>query len=237
MKGERVGGEAELFGNLPGRHPIRTGLDKQPEDFKAVFLGERRQRGDSIQCFHISTNIESFKDSQGRIGPQSRGQCLYYRDFLLTGGRRLCNYGGVESRSVKDAFREGIPECGASAVPAGGRIRSAPGRLGHHVSRHYDRGARCVAGLGQAMMGNTHRTASQETWPEPSPGDDNSLGREPRWNAGRRARCGFSASRIDGCGGWTSAVPAFRFLFAPAAKGRERIAPLPFVGGRLTQRT
>jgi hypothetical protein len=38
-------------------------------------------------------------------------------------------------------LREGIPEVGASAVPAGGRIRSAPGRLGHHACRHYDRRA------------------------------------------------------------------------------------------------
>src|SRR4029077_12485278 len=30
----------------------------------------------------------------------------------------------------------------------------APGRLGHHVSRHYDRGGRCFPGLGQAKAGN-----------------------------------------------------------------------------------
>ena len=46
----------------------------------------------------------------------------------------ICHYSGysqrIEARSVKDAFREGIPEVGASAVPAGGvtnRSRAASG--------------------------------------------------------------------------------------------------------------
>src|ERR1700689_5322550 len=38
-----------------------------------------------------------------------------------------------------------LPGGGASAVPAGGKIHSAPGRLGHHACRHYDRRARCFA--------------------------------------------------------------------------------------------
>jgi hypothetical protein len=33
-------------------------------------------------------------------------------------------------------------------------LQSAPGRLGYHVSRHYDRGGRCIPGLGQAKAGN-----------------------------------------------------------------------------------
>jgi hypothetical protein len=33
-------------------------------------------------------------------------------------------------------------------------LQSAPGRLGYHVSRHYDRGGRCFPGLGQAKAGN-----------------------------------------------------------------------------------
>ena len=33
-------------------------------------------------------------------------------------------------------------------------LQPAPGRLGHHVSRHYDRGGRCIPGLGQAKAGN-----------------------------------------------------------------------------------
>ena len=35
-------------------------------------------------------------------------------------------------------------------------LQAAPGRLGHHVSRHYDRGGRCFPGLGQAKAGNAH---------------------------------------------------------------------------------
>jgi hypothetical protein len=46
MKGERVGSEAELFGNLPGGHAFRPGLDQQAEDFQAVFLSKRGQRCD-----------------------------------------------------------------------------------------------------------------------------------------------------------------------------------------------
>jgi hypothetical protein len=33
-------------------------------------------------------------------------------------------------------------------------LHAALGRLGHHVSRHYDRGGRCFPGLGQAKAGN-----------------------------------------------------------------------------------
>jgi hypothetical protein len=33
-------------------------------------------------------------------------------------------------------------------------LQSALGRLGYHVSRHYDRGGRCIPGLGQAKAGN-----------------------------------------------------------------------------------
>ena len=33
-------------------------------------------------------------------------------------------------------------------------LQSALGRLGYHVSRHYDRGGRCFPGLGQAKAGN-----------------------------------------------------------------------------------
>src|SRR6204780_175635 len=43
-----------------------------------------------------------------------------------------------------------LPGGGASAAPAGGKIHSAPGRLGHHACRHYDRRARCIAVTEQA---------------------------------------------------------------------------------------
>ncbi len=49
-----------------------------------------------------------------------------------------------------------------------------------------------------------------------------SLGPEPRWNAGRRAGA-LTRGRIDGCGGWTRRLSAFRFPFASvtAEQGRE----------------
>ena len=56
-------------------------------------------------------------------------------------------------------------------------LQSAPGRLGHHVSRHYDRGGRCIPGLEQAKADPPVQTTSQEAWPEAEPlGWNNSLG-------------------------------------------------------------
>jgi hypothetical protein len=60
-------------------------------------------------------------------------------------------------------------------VPAGGRIRSAPGRLGHHACRHYDRRAGCFAETGTgrrvtpAANGFEIAAASREAWPEAEP--------------------------------------------------------------------
>ena len=72
------------------------------------------------------------------------------------------------SRPVKDARPEAYRRAGRGRFPRAD-LHSAPGRFGHHVIRHYDRGGRCFPGLGQAKMGNTHQTASQETWPETEP--------------------------------------------------------------------
>lgn len=76
VKCQRVGGEAELFRHLPGRHAFRPCLDEQAEDLQPVFLRQRRQGGDRMHCFHISTNIETFGKVKGRqIGAvQRRGQ-------------------------------------------------------------------------------------------------------------------------------------------------------------------
>src|SRR3984885_1436036 len=56
----------------------------------------------------------------------------------------------IKSRSVKDAFREGIPEVGASAVPAGRPIQPASGRFGHQPAgtRTGARGASLEVGNG-----------------------------------------------------------------------------------------
>ena len=56
-------------------------------------------------------------------------------------------------RSVKDKARRHTASWERGRCPRAG-LQSAPGRLGHHVSRHYDRGGRCFPGLGQAKAGN-----------------------------------------------------------------------------------
>ena len=74
------------------------------------------------------------------------------------------------TRSFKDAFREGIRECGAGAVAAGGRIRPVPGRLGHHACRYYGRRVRCSLDWDRRRRATPVQTASQEAWPELRPG-------------------------------------------------------------------
>jgi hypothetical protein len=58
MEREGVGGEAELFGDVTGRHAVRSGLDQQAEDFQPVFLRQCGQGRDGVYRFHISTIIE-----------------------------------------------------------------------------------------------------------------------------------------------------------------------------------
>ena len=98
----------------------------------------------------------------------------------------------------------GRGECGARGR---GLISGAPGRLRASASRHYDRGGRCIPGLGQAGAGNARGEAQdlrppvgagvpdRALLPRPrkpglklSLGDESSLWREPWWNADRRAR-------------------------------------------------
>jgi hypothetical protein len=82
-----------------------------------------------------------------------------------------------------------LPEGGASAAPVGGKIHSAPGRLGHHACRHYDRRARCIAVTGNGACGTPQLSRRfREAWPDAEPSGRKSRWREPRWNAGRRAR-------------------------------------------------
>src|SRR5579862_6169771 len=54
---------------------------------------------------------------------------------------------------MKDIKRRHIALWERGRCPRVG-LQPAPGRLGHHVSRHYDRGGRCFPGLGQAKAGN-----------------------------------------------------------------------------------
>jgi hypothetical protein len=54
---------------------------------------------------------------------------------------------------MKDVARRHTASWERGRCPRVG-LQPAPGRLGHHVSRHYDRGGRCIPGLGQAKAGN-----------------------------------------------------------------------------------
>ena len=54
---------------------------------------------------------------------------------------------------VKDMPRRHTVSWERGRCPRAG-LQPAPGRLGYHVSRHYDRGGRCFPGLGQAKAGN-----------------------------------------------------------------------------------
>ena len=74
-----------------------------------------------------------------------------------------------------------LPDGGASAVPAGGKIRSAPGRLGHHACRHYDRRARCIAVTGNGACGTPQLSRRfREAWPGAEPSGRKSRWREPQ---------------------------------------------------------
>src|SRR5580704_14895399 len=75
---------------------------------------------------------------------------IFFRDasltlvsFTVTSQSSLIEGRGAEAHRVMRA----------RAVPAGG-FAACSRRLGHHVSRHYDRGGRCIPGLGQAKAGN-----------------------------------------------------------------------------------
>ncbi|WP_433994362.1 hypothetical protein [Bradyrhizobium canariense] len=58
VKRERIGREIESRRHASGRHALRSRLDQQAIDLKAIILRECGQRRDGIRDFHISTNIE-----------------------------------------------------------------------------------------------------------------------------------------------------------------------------------
>src|ERR1700730_7825152 len=66
--------------------------------------------------------------------------CLYYSYITILA-------------PVKDMTRRHTVSWERGRCPRAG-LQPAPGRLGYHVSRHYDRGGRCFPGLGQAKAGN-----------------------------------------------------------------------------------
>ena len=103
------------------------------------------------------------------------------------------------TRSLTDAFREGILEGGAGAAPARGAIHSAPGRVRASCSP----ALRPVRGVLPLDWDRQPRvtpaeTGSQEAWPGPEPLGLASLWREPRWNADKRACPLLTLSRASG---------------------------------------
>ena len=99
-------------------------------------------------------------------------------------------------------------------------LQSAPGRLGHQVSRHYDRGGRCSLDWDRRRRVTPVQTASQEAWPEAEPlGWNTPLG-ESRGGTPKGERALQGARRIARCGGGTLRLPAFRFPFL--FEGRQK---------------
>ena len=113
-----------------------------------------------------------------------------------------------------------------------GLISLAPGRSGHHVCRHYDRHARCVAGSGLSRRRSDPRPL--DGLPT-KPGPDRTKGphtpwEEPRWNAGRRAR-----PIAEGAAQAAPSVarPARRMRAGGTARVCRRSASLLFAGSEL----
>jgi hypothetical protein len=80
-------------------------------------------------------------------GDHDHCSCHFYVDICLFVGYIII------LAPMKDMTRRHIASWERGRCPRAA-LQSAPGRLGHHVSRHYDRGGRCIPGLGQAKAGN-----------------------------------------------------------------------------------
>jgi hypothetical protein len=103
------------------------------------------------------------------------------------------------------------------AVPAGGVVSPAPGRLrAKATGRHYDRpaGIKSPAALGRQGADNTRSSvvSSQEVRELELSGGVRSLPQVPWWNADRRARDASRAAAPGGVVSWSPRLSAFRFL-------------------------
>ncbi len=143
--------------------------------------------------------------------------CLSNRDKALDIRLRFDYIGRSQSRSKKDAFREGIPEC-ASECGARGREDTARSRAARaSACRHYDRRARCVAGCGQPARGETRRAwcggprslARRRAFGTTTPLGKSRGGTPEGERAPPGARRAFTR-----CGGSDLRLSAFRFLFS-----------------------
>src|SRR6202451_2917738 len=133
---------------------------------------------------------------------------------------------------LKDMARRHIASWERGRCPRAD-LQSAPGRLGYQSPG-------IMTGAGGASLDWDRRrrvtpvqTASQEAWPEAEPlGWNNSLRREPRWNADKRARSKRARAASQDAAVVTLRLPAFRFLHlflevlsGEAQRTNERQAP------------
>jgi len=58
VKRQRGRRQIQLFGNLPRRQPLRSGLNQKPEHIQPGFLGERIQGRNSVNLLQISIMME-----------------------------------------------------------------------------------------------------------------------------------------------------------------------------------
>ena len=135
-------------------------------------------------------------------------------------------------------FAKVFAEVGASAVPAGGRIRPALGRLGHHVCRHYDRCARCsldwdrrrwvtpASGflLAHDPSGSCVRPRPRKPGSSCALGDVSPLG-ESRGGTPTGERARFARCRTGWCGRYYPTPVGVPLPFASVVKGRRERPP------------
>jgi hypothetical protein len=130
-------------------------------------------RGSNEECRKTSIGSEGWRRAAKVLEFVSRGELKECRSRLPK-GRRPVTLGG-----------------GAGYGARGQRLVTfAPGRLGHHACRHYDRHARCSLQPEPAPREtpDDYGACSAKPGPTLSLGMRESRGREPQWNAGRRVR-------------------------------------------------
>jgi hypothetical protein len=75
MKLEMTWGEAEVVGDLAGRHAPRSSLYQQAENFESTVLCKRGKRNHGVGRFH--GNLLRQTDGSGPGGVNHRGQAKY----------------------------------------------------------------------------------------------------------------------------------------------------------------
>jgi hypothetical protein len=129
---------------------------------RATHLKDRAKIA-SLRIFTAAIDFRSraHRESAALRSNAPRQQSRCFNDLEV---RRVSNSATAFDKRHRIGLKEKIPLTKGRLPEASrevGRVRCpradlqfAPGRLGHHVSRHYDRGGRCIPGLGQAKAGN-----------------------------------------------------------------------------------